>query len=341
MTAVPSAHPSPLARLGADPDTEAALARAATEHADADAPEPGRVARLERGRATVLTAAALTAAPGAWCGAALPRLAVGDWVVVGRDRVLAALPRHTAFVRAASTRRTQPQVLVVGVDVALVCAAADQPLRLTRVERFLALAWEAGARPVVVVTKSDALPEAELGTAQVDLARAAPGVSVIAVSTRTGQGMPALQRLCGPGITLAVLGPSGVGKSSLVNGLVGDDVLPVGATRASDGKGRHTTVRRELVVLPSGGAIIETPGLRGLALWDATDGLERAFSDVADLAADCRFRDCAHRTEPGCAVIAAVDAGVLDARRVSSHAHLARELERLAARQHARRRRSG
>jgi ribosome biogenesis GTPase len=196
---------------------------------------------------------------------------------------------------------------------------------------MLTLVWSSGAQPVVVCTKADL---AVTGTD--DIAAAAPGVELIATSVVDRSGVAALQAIAGAGSTLAVLGASGAGKSSLVNALAGAEVMATQDVRG-DGRGRHTTVHRQLVLLPSSGVVIDTPGLRAVALWaGADDGLEIAFADVEDLAADCRFSDCGHVSEPGCAVLAAIEAGVLDARRVESWRKLGRELAHQALRQDVR-----
>ena len=244
-------------------------------------------------------------------------------------------PRASAFVRAAAGTAVVPQVVAANVDVALVVDAV--PPNVRRLERYLALAWESGAEPVVVLTKrdlADALPGG-LDAALADVAAVAPGVRVLATSAVTGEGLDALGGLLAPGRTAVLLGVSGTGKSTLVNRLVGAARMRTGDVR-DDGKGRHTTTHRELVRLPGGALLVDTPGMRELRLWDADDGLARAFDDVTSLAAACRFVDCAHDAEPGCAVRAAVDAGTLPAERLASWRALARELAWQARRADAR-----
>jgi ribosome biogenesis GTPase len=303
---------------------------------------PGRVGRVDRGRVLILTPAGACTVP----EPAGDPLVTGDWVAVtgavdaagSPDTgpvVTAVLPRRGALVRAASVRRPEPQVLAAGVDVVLIAAALPARQVPARLERLLALAWEAGATPAVIATKADLLTAEQVADRLSDIRAVVVGAPVHAVSAPTGAGLDDVRGLLGPGRTAALLGPSGTGKSTLLNALLGD--LPeqptacVGEVRP-DGKGRHTTTARELRVLPGGGAVIDTPGLRGVALWESDDGLDRVFADVADLAVDCRFRDCQHRAEPGCAVLAAVAAGVLDPHRVRRHHKLTRELAHTARR---------
>jgi ribosome biogenesis GTPase len=304
----------------------------------------GRVVRVDRGLASVVTADGLVRAS---FGAPLLEAMLldtlagpctGDWCVVrqwpdGPVTVEAILPRRTALTRAEASRRSRGQVLAANVDLAAIVVALQPEPRMGRLERLLSLAWESGAVPLVVLTKADMVTDA--GMLADDVARVAPGVDVICTSTVTGEGLDAIRAQLRGHLTMALLGSSGHGKSSLTNALVGADVLETLAIRA-DGRGRHTTVRRELVVLPTGGAVVDTPGLRGIGLPDSGDGLAAAFPDLAELAEYCRFTDCSHRAEPGCAVLAAVDGGELAARRLSSWRLLQREQLRMAARTDAR-----
>jgi ribosome biogenesis GTPase len=262
----------------------------------------------------------------------------GDWALVrhwpdDRETVERLLPRRTAVVRASASRTSFGQVLAANVDVVVVVSSLSVEPDLGRIERLLALAWESGAQPAVVLAKADLVTDA--ADIAADVAGVAPGVPVLVVSAVSGEGMSQLADLAGPGRTLALLGQSGVGKSTLVNALHGTDrqaVSDIGAV----GKGRHTTVRRELVALPGGGLLIDTPGLRGVGLMDVEEGLEQVFQDIEALAARCRFSDCSHATEPGCAVLVAVDEGELPVRRLESWRKLGREARWMAGRTDAR-----
>jgi ribosome biogenesis GTPase len=266
-----------------------------------------------------------------------PPAVAGDWVAVldnGTDWwVDAVLARRTTIERAAPSGESQSQVLAANVDVVLVTVPVFPEPRPAMVERLLALAWASGARPVVVVTKCDMTAEADAIAA--DLADAAPGVDVICVSAATGEGIDELRALVAAGGTACLLGRSGAGKSTLVNALVGADVVATGEIRR-DGTGRHTTTTRELIPLPAGGVLLDTPGLRGAGLWVGEDGLERTFADVEALTRECRFSDCGHDTEPGCAVQSAVADGRLQERRLASWRKLQREALWIASRSDAR-----
>jgi ribosome biogenesis GTPase len=296
---------------------------------------PGRVARVDRGRCDVLTEHGEVQA--VWRGD--PPCA-GDWVALGgHHNVAAILPRRTAFVRGGVARESrgglsgdsQGQVLAANVDVALVVEPASPDTSLGRIERLLALAWQSGAVPYVVITKADLA--ADLPGLVEAVTAAAPGAGVHAVSAVTGDGLDAVRALATG--TSVLLGPSGAGKSTLVNALAGEEVMRTQEIRAADGRGRHTTTHRELVVVP-GGLVIDTPGVRRVGLYDVEKGLAQAFSDVEDLAARCRFSDCAHETEPGCAVLLAIESGGLPERRLTGWRKLRREAEWMAARTDAR-----
>jgi ribosome biogenesis GTPase / thiamine phosphate phosphatase len=292
----------------------------------------GRVARVDRGQLTVLTATGerRVHAGGAVYDGTGP--AVGDWVVLRGDLAVRVLPRRTAFVRTAAGRGSAPQVVAANVDLVLVVDALVGDARLRRIERYLTVAWASGATPVVVLTKADLCPDVPAALAQV--AEDAVGVDVLAVSALTGAGLAELRSLVVPGCTAAMVGPSGVGKSSLANALAGRPVAATAEIRG-DGRGRHTTTARELHLLPGGGLLVDTPGMRELALTDG-DGLDTAYADVVDRAAECRFRDCAHRTEPGCAVAAAIDRGELDPARLTAWRKLQAEAHRQELRADAR-----
>ncbi|MGV9674538.1 ribosome small subunit-dependent GTPase A [Nocardia sp. NPDC003482] len=292
---------------------------------------PARVIRMDRSECDVATPIGLARARCPRADTNVEGLCTGDWVVLDTEYVVRQrIPRRTAIVRAAVSGRSEPQVLAANVDTVLVCTAADGDVDLGRIERMLALAWESGARPVVVLTKADLAVDIPLEAVRA----VAPGAVTLAVSATTGLGMDVLGALLDG--TVALLGPSGAGKSTLANALLGAEVFATDAVRASDKRGRHTTVQRELRPLPGGGTLIDTPGLRSVGMWSAGAGLEHTFRDVEDLAERCRFDDCAHETEPGCAVLAALESGELPRRRFDSYRKLRRENAWLAARTDAR-----
>ncbi|WP_330308188.1 MULTISPECIES: ribosome small subunit-dependent GTPase A [unclassified Streptomyces] len=302
----------------------------------------GRVIRVDRGQCDVVTADGVVRADTAFVTPHDPLRVVctGDWVAVepaGNPRyVRTYLPRRTAFVRSTSSKRSEGQILAANVDYAVVAVSLAVELDLGRIERFLALAWESGAQPVVVLSKADLVPDAvTLGYLVEDVETTAPGVAVLPVSSTTGEGLDVLEAVLAGG-TSVLLGQSGAGKSTLANALLGEDVMDVQATRDMDGKGRHTTTTRNLLALPGGGVLIDTPGLRGVGLWDAETGVGQVFAEIEELAADCRFHDCAHVAEPGCAVIGALESGVLPERRLESYRKLLRENQRIVAKTDAR-----
>ncbi|MEU9331580.1 ribosome small subunit-dependent GTPase A [Streptomyces sp. NPDC048290] len=303
---------------------------------------PGRVVRVDRGQCDVQTAAGPLRADTAFVTPHDPLRVVctGDWVAVepgGNPRyVRTCLPRRTAFVRFTSSKRSEGQILAANVDHAVVAVSLAAELDLGRVERFLALAWESGAQPLVVLTKADLVPDAVTRAHLVqDVETSAPGVPVLPVSSVDGDGLDVLAAVTAGG-TSVLLGQSGAGKSTLANALLGEEVMDVQATRDVDGKGRHTTTTRNLLLLPGGGVLIDTPGLRGVGLWDAQTGVGQTFAEIEELARDCRFHDCAHESEPGCAVQAALDAGDLPPRRLDSYRKLLRENQRIVAKTDAR-----
>ncbi len=314
--------------------------------------------RVDRGRCDVITPDGPVRADTAFV---VPRdpmriVCTGDWVALDADGdprfVRTLLPRRTAFVRSTSSERSEGQVLATNIDHIAVCVSLAVELDLGRIERFLALALSSsdGAallgdghgpgehrpEPVVLLTKADLVPDAvTLSHLVQDVEAVAPGVQVLPVSSTTGEGLDMFGALVSGG-TSVLLGISGAGKSTLANTLLGLDVMEVRAAREVDGKGRHTTTTRNLLVLPQGGVLIDTPGLRGVGLYDAGTGVGELFSEIEELAARCRFHDCAHRSEPGCAVLGALEDGSLPDRRLESYRKLLRENQRIVAKTDAR-----
>lgn len=297
--------------------------------------DPGRVVRADRGVCTVLTAAgthrASLGGPAMLAAAADPVAlpCAGDWVALRRwpderTTIEAVLPRRSAIVRRTADKDATGQVLAANVDTAAVIASPDPMPEPGTIERLLSLAWESGAKPLLVMTKADLVADPDALLAE--LAELAPGVPVVAVSAERGTGLDALRPLIAPGRTLGLIGASGAGKSTLVNALVGTTVMTTQAKRRVDGKGRHTTTYRALIPVPGGGAVLDTPGIRGVGLLDGETGLDRTFADIVALIAQCRFPDCAHTTEPGCAIREELDSGALPPRRWDSWRKLQREL---------------
>ncbi len=299
---------------------------------------PGRVAAQHRGAYVLWTAEGECRAGVAGAlryeravGGALP--AVGDWVAAeltaegDRATIRAVLARRSAFMRKAAWRDSTEQVLAANVDTAFLLGGLDEDYSLRRLERYLTTAWNSGAEPVIVLTKADLCPDVEEATLGVE--SVAIGVPVHPVSNVTGFGLDAVAEHLRPGRTSVLLGSSGVGKSTLLNRLAGEELMQT-RELAADGTGRHTTTHRELVRLPDGALVIDTPGLRELQLWEGD--VAAAFEDLEALAAECRFRDCSHMREPGCAVLTAVDEGRLALDRLRSWRKLQRELAMIAAR---------
>jgi ribosome biogenesis GTPase len=255
--------------------------------------------------------------------------AVGDWVAMGDGFVHAVLPRRTKFSRKVAWAEVDEQVVAANVDVVFLVTSFGHDFNVRRLERYLVMAWESGAEPVVLITKSDLADD--LDGPVLEAESVAFGVPIHAVSGVTGDGLDDVRSHLRPGRTAALLGSSGVGKSTLVNRLAGRELLATAEVR-SDGRGRHTTSHRELVLLPDGGLVLDTPGMRELQLWESEEGLGEAFGDVEALAARCRFSDCTHRSEPGCAIRTALARGELDRARYASYEKLKRELHRLEIR---------
>jgi ribosome biogenesis GTPase len=312
---------SPPVDLGWNSHLDAAWARTGSVG------RPGRVSRIDRGWSTVLYERPSDAGHGAPVerirniGA---EVAVGDWVITDGERVNEVLDRKSAFVRRASFEgsRAEAQTVAANIDVVFLVHSAGSPPNQRRLERELVLAFDSGADPAVLLTKADLV--SDTGPARDELSAVAAGVPVMVASGATGAGVEAIAGLADGGRTLAFLGSSGVGKSTLVNALLGDRVQEVSEVRAGDQRGRHTTVAAELIPMPGGGWLIDTPGVRAVSLWLSGTGIERAFADVFTLMDLCRFRDCKHDREPGCAVRAAIERGELDPARLAS-------LERLVA----------
>lgn len=333
--------PHPLARFGWDSGFRDAFA----PYAGPDV-APARVVRVDRGRCDVVVADGARSRVVQADSTAVEHpdparmVCTGDWAVLGRGAgeepaLTALLPRRTAFLRSTSSQRSEAQVLAANIDHALIAVSLATEPDLGRVERFVSLAWASGAQPLLVLTKSDLASPEFVDQVVRDAELSAPGVPVLAVSSSTGSGLSQLSDLVGAG-TAVLLGQSGAGKSTLANAMLGEEAQRVWAVRDRDNKGRHTTTTRNLLPLPTGGVLIDTPGVRGVGLWDAGEGLSRTFSDLDALAAQCRFHDCVHGAEPGCAVLAAVEDGALPARRLESYRKLLRENDRIAAKTDAR-----
>jgi ribosome biogenesis GTPase len=308
---------------------------------DAESLSPARVIREDRGRCVLATEVGEIAArvSGRFRHDARERIdlpAVGDWVAfrprpeAGRGTIHAVLPRQSRFVRKVAGETAEAQVVAANVDVVFLVTGLDANYRLRRIERYLALAAESGARPVILLSKCDLQAEPDRFVMEVEAVAA--GVPIHAVSARCGTGVERALAYLGAGETGALLGSSGVGKSSLVNRWLGEDRLRTAEVRASDGRGRHATTRRELFRLPGGQLVIDTPGLRELRLWGDRESLAGAFGDIEELAAGCRFRDCRHEGEPGCAVQRSLGDGGLDVGRFESYLEQGRELDYLRRR---------
>ncbi len=252
--------------------------------------------------------------------------AVGDWVALNWQaqmqygRIEAILPRRSQFARKETGGRSQAQIVAANVDTVLLVSALNHDLNLRRIERYLTLAWESGARPVVILSKADLSPEAESLRQAVEAI--AVGADIVVLSALTGEGLDALNTWLQPGQTVALMGSSGVGKSTLVNALSGFERQTVQTIREDDAKGRHTTTHRELFQMPSGALLLDTPGMRELQLWQSGEGLDASFADILKIASNCRFRDCSHGGEDGCQIEVALANGELDLARWSNYLKL-------------------
>jgi ribosome biogenesis GTPase / thiamine phosphate phosphatase len=256
--------------------------------------------------------------------------AVGDWVAVsavpqeGKAYIHGILPRKSKFSRKAAGLTTEEQIVATNVDTVFLVNALNQDFNLRRLERYLLMAWESGATPVIVLSKADLCDDVQKYMDEVETI--AFGVPTFAVSAESGIGLDALSSFIKEGETVALLGSSGVGKSTLANKLFGQEVLKTNDIREEDGKGKHTTTHRELLVLENGGILIDTPGMRELQLWEGDNSLRQSFQDIEAFAEQCRFRDCTHNNEPGCGVQTAIETGELDEERYNSFLKLQREL---------------
>ncbi|NNE74619.1 MAG: ribosome small subunit-dependent GTPase A [Acidimicrobiales bacterium] len=311
----------------------------------------GRIIRVERGESDVVTEAGPVRAVSDSLRAQSDLAPVtGDWVHLVDDpevgwRIDEIVERQRTLSRRDPGEQNIEQVLVANVDRVLITQALDRPLRPGRIERFLVLAWDSGAEPAVLLTKSDVADADEVAEVRAVVEALAPGIEVVALSAVEGADRDdgiaeQLRRLVPAGVTAVLVGESGAGKSTLVNRLLGHEAQATGDVRDADGAGRHTTITRDLIPLPDAGLIIDTPGIRAVGIWDAEDALRRVFGDVIELAGGCRFNDCQHGVEPGCAVQAAVEASQLDARRLGRFVGMRAELIEQAEREAERARRA-
>lgn len=306
---------------------------------------PGRISRVERGESDVRTEnGSVRAMSDSQRSQSMQAPVTGDWVVVSETEdvwtIDAILDRRTELVRRDPGEREEQQPLSANIDVVFLVHGFDRPFRAGKLERFLVLAWNAGATPVVVLTKADLSNGVDDQNELVGIVGAvAPGVEVVVTSIETRAGLDRVHEILQPHRSGTLLGESGAGKSSLVNALLETELQETQPVRSGDAKGRHTTITRDMLIIPTGGVLIDTPGIRAVGLWDAEDALQRVFTDITETALECRFNDCAHGAEPKCAVAAAVEAGEIDPRRLDRYREMAAELaeieERLLERERA------
>ena len=262
---------------------------------------------------------------------------VGDWVacsVFENDRngvIHEILPRRTKFSRRTAGKKTEEQVLATNINTIFIVQSLDNNFNLRRMERHLVMVYEGGSRPVVILNKSDICPDPGAYVARVK--SVLPGIEVLAVSAYSGEGLQNMSQFLSEGETIAFIGSSGVGKSSLINRIMGEELLRTQEIRLADSRGRHTTTRRELILAPEGGLLIDTPGIREFQVWESTEGIDETYSEIIDLSAGCRYSDCTHTCEAGCAVIAAVSEGRITQGRYESYLKLRKELNFLAEKQ--------
>lgn len=265
--------------------------------------------------------------------------AIGDWVIAsirGKQEnaiIHGILPRKSKFSRKEAGLKTNEQILTANVDTVFLVNALNNNFNVRRIERYLILAWESGAVPVIVLSKADLCEDIDQKVNEVELSAA--GVPCYAVSTVTGQGIDELKKYFGEGKTVSLLGSSGVGKSTLINYLMEKEVQKTNSTRESDDRGRHTSTSREMFFIPEGGLIVDTPGMRELQLWNGDEGISETFTDIEELSKQCRFRDCTHENEPGCAVREAIEQGIISAERLANYRKLQKELRHIHKRQDA------